>query len=828
MKTHDGNCARRVLAVAIQGALAAMFAAPLGAYAQTDADDDAAALKHPVSTVEVGVMNVAPGSTEKFGEYNGLDKGNAYPIANFNVRGGNAYLDPNGTMRWGMSGTDLGTTSRELGADVADQGLWNLGLRYDELRHTISNTYQTPFQGSMGGNSFTLPSTFGVINTTAVTGSNSQLVGTRNLTAAQQAAFQTQDVGTTRKNSTFSAGYILSRQWNFQFEYNHLDQSGAKLISGSSSDARTGNGAAGTWAKEAMVTLMNPTNYKTDMFNLSANWTGEKAHMTASLVGSYFRDGYNSVSWMSPMGTGSAATGITSTTLAGGYQMNMLSTMPSNDFNQLNLTGGYALSPTTKLAGGLSYGRNTQNDNYLVDMMQAGGLPRNSLNGIVVTKNANLKLTDLSFKDLALTAGFKVNERDNYSPSNVYQMFDIGGGPGSALAPTAANSSTRRTEINTPYSNRKTEIELAGDYKLDKQQSVRLAYDYENIRKWCNGVAGALAPNPAVVGAIAGNVDSPANADCVIVTASAENKLGVNYKFKASDELKLNAGYSYARRMASFDHNALTPLNDQAGANGTGIVNASNYKGYNAFFDTSRIQEAVKAGANWQAAERLNFAVNAKHTRDRYLDGALGVQNGYSTSLNMDAAYGYSESGTISAYASLQQRERNMISGASGLGATDNATNYSALVAPQNIWSNRLTDSDQIIGLNLVQKGLMHNKLELLGDLSLSVGRTKYHTDVPYYVPTATGPSCSSPTVLSCGDTPEIYSKTVQLKVAAKYQLDKKSKVVFGYLFQKLSTNDYYYNVYQYGYSSSTMLPTNQQSPNYTVNLFAATYVYTF
>ncbi|MGZ5780333.1 MAG: MtrB/PioB family decaheme-associated outer membrane protein, partial [Burkholderiaceae bacterium] len=745
MKTHDGKYARRVLTVAVQGALAAMFAAPLGVYAQTTSDDDAAALKHPVSSIELGALNISTGNAlnissnkiEKFGEYNGLEKGGVHPIANFNIRGGDAYLDGNGTIRWGVSGTDLGTTSRELGADVADQGLWNLGLRYDELRHTITNTYQTPFQGSMGGNTFTLPQTYGIIDTTAITGSNSQLVGTRNLTPAQQAAFQTQDVGTTRKNSTFSAGYVLSRQWNFQFDYNHLDQSGAKLISGSSSDARTGNGAAGTWAREAMVTLMNPTNYKTDMFNLSANWSGEKAHMTASLVGSYFRDGYNSVSWMNPMGTGSNTTGATTTTLAGGYQMNMLSTMPSNDFNQVNLTGGYALSPTTKLAGGLSYGRNTQNDGYLVDMMQTGGLPQTSLNGVVITKNANLKLTDLSFKDLALTAGFKVNERDNNTASNVYRMFDIGGGPGSVAAPTAANSGTRRTEINTPYSNRKTEVELAGDYKLDKQQSVRLAYDLENIRKWCNSVAGATAPNPAVVGVIAGNVDSPAGANCVIVPSSEENKLGVNYKVKATDDLKLNLGYSYARRISEFDHNALTPLNDQAGANGTGIVNASNYKGYNAFFDASRIQDAVKVGINWQAAERLNFGANARHSHDRYIDDTLGVQNGSSTSLNLDAAYTYSENASISAYFSMQQRERFMKSGASGLGATDNATSYAALVAPTNVWSNRLTDSDQILGLNATQKGLMQHKLELVEDFSVSIGRTKYHTEVPYYVPTA-------------------------------------------------------------------------------------------
>ena len=169
-----------------------------------------------------------------------------------------------------------------------------------------------------------------------------------------------------------------------------------------------------------------------------------------------------------------------------------------------------------------------------------------------------------------------------------------------------------------------------------------------------------------------------------------------------------------------------------------------------------------------------------------------------------------------------------MKSGASGLGATDNATSYAALVAPTNIWSNRLNDKDQTLGMNARQKGLMDGKLELVGDASLSVGKAGYHTDVPYFVPTATAPTCDSATLLQCGDTPEIFSRILQVKLVGNYQVNKHSKIALGYLFQKQRTNDYYYNVYQYGYTSSTMIPTNQQAPNFSVNAVTATYVYTF
>jgi MtrB/PioB family decaheme-associated outer membrane protein len=801
------NLAVSALTLAIQAALAAMAAAPMIAMADTAAD--VAALTHPTSAVEIGAADVS-NSSAKFGEYNGLNKSGLYGIANFNVRGGNAYGMGAGTLRWSAFGSDLGTTARELGGNFADQGSWSLGLKFDELRHNITDTYQTPFVGSMGGNIFTVPPGFGIINSTAVTNSNNQAVGTRNLTAAQLATFRQMDIATTRKNSTFNAGYDISDRWNVRFDYNHLEQTGAKLIAGSSSAATTGAGAAGSWAKEAMVILPNPTKYKTDTFNLATNWTGAQSYLTASYYGSFFRDGYDRLFWENPIGLGSNTTGALTTTLAGGYQPNMLSTMPSNDFNQVNLTGGYNIRPTTKLVGGISYGRNTQNDPFLLDpgIMQPGGTPQTSLNGLVLTKHADLKLTDVSYKDLALTAAFKFNERHNETPSNVYKMLDLGGG--------------QRLEINTPFSNRRTELELAGDYRLAKGQNVRVFADREEIKRWCDNVAGASTPPTSAPGALPNSAPSPAGANCAIVPKSAEDKIGVTYRFKPSSDLNLNAGYTHSNRKADVDHNALTALNDQATPNLTGIVNASDYKGFLAFFSASRRQDQLKAGANWQAAERLNLSASARYSGETYPDSVLGVQSGHSASLNLDGTFAYSDKASVSLYATAQQRSRSMMSGASGNGATDNAISYANLVAPTNIWSNRLDDRDQTIGVTARQKGLMGGKLEITADLSVTAGRTKYHTEVPYLA------TCATPAVLSCGDTPQIYSRTEIFKLKGNYQIDKQSSVNVGYWFQKLVSNDYFFNAYQTGFTPSTLLPTNQQAPSYKVHVITLSYLYTF
>lgn len=131
-------------------------------------------------------------------------------------------------------------------------------------------------------------------------------------------------------------------------------------------------------------------------------------------------------------------------------------------------------------------------------------------------------------------------------------------------------------------------------------------------------------------------------------------------------------------------------------------------------------------------------------------------------------------------------------------------------------------------GLGFKQAGLMGNKLELTGNLAYIVGKTNYNTVLNYTGATTTGATCASSNVLSCGALPEIRSATTQVKLGGTYQVDKKSKVALRYVYQRLNANDYYYNGYQTGFTPTTMLPTNQQVGNYTVNMIAVSYLYSF
>jgi MtrB/PioB family decaheme-associated outer membrane protein len=528
--------------------------------------------------------------------------------------------------------------------------------------------------------------------------------------------------------------------------------------------------------------LMNPTNYQTDTVNAALNWTGEKGRLSLGYFGSFFSDKNNDLSWSNPFtannGTGRAS--ATGTAAPNGFPVSTMSTTPDNQFNQVNLTGGYDFSPATKLAGGLSYGRNTQDDSFLTNMMPSG-LPRSSLDGEVITKNANLKLTNQATKELALTAGFKYNERDNKTSSKSYDFTLVDG----AGAPDDAT--------NIPFSNKRYQFELAGDYRFNSSNNLRLAYEYNRIKRWC----------------------SDTGPDCVKAEDNTDNTVGLEYRLKASDTVSFNAGYSYADRNAN--NNSDLNWESTIGANDL------NVSGFVPYFEASRKEQIAKAGVNWQATDRLDLGLTGRYIYDNY-DEKLGLQNSDTWSLNLDATFSYSENGSVSAYASLMKRWRDMKNASAGnIEATP-------VLPPSNLWTNRLSDDEDAFGLSAKHKGLMGGKLSLAGDVSYVYGNSGYTTNLDYTPSTLCTSSVSGATNfnLACGSTPDITNRMLQVKLSGDYQVDKHSKIALGYLYQQLHSNDYYYNGYQTGYTSSTLLPTNEQEQSYSVNVVTATYTYEF
>ena len=805
MKIHNEKMRVSMLAIAVQGALFAMFAMP----AHAD-DEEIAALKKPDNFIELGASNTTQ-SSAKFGEYNGYNKKGVDAVANFSVRGGDAYGDGNGTRRYSITGSDLGTTSRSVGASVGNQGSWNFGVTYDELRHNLWDTYKTPYVGSMGGNNFTLPAGLPLSTTTPAAGVTPLGTDRAAFIAAFNATANQVDVSSTRKNGAVNVGVILNEQLDVKFDFNHLEQSGAKLTGFGSMLNAAAVGVSG----EAVAYLPNPTKYKTDTINLALNWKGDRAHMTTFYFGSFFQEGYDRVNFQTFAGTGSVN--------------QIMSTAPSNNLHQLNVNGGYDLSSVTKLIGGLSYGRNTQNDAYVADAYSMFvAAPVASLNGLVINKHADLKLINQTSKNLVLSAGVKFDEHRDKTASNFYAM--------NALDGSAAHVGYF---ANTPLSIRKAQWELLGNLRLASDQHVLLAYNREDVRRWCDqyavNVPGLMST--LVAGATTPGINSyPAGTNCVVAPQSVDNKLSATYKIKANEDLNLNVGYSFSKRVTTSDPNAVT---SRIGLNGnvnpalaaaTLIQgqNAGDFRGFYPVFDASRKQQILKAGANWQTSEKLSLGLGGKYTDDKY-DSLYGVQNGNSWSLNLDANYAYSENGSIVAYATQQHRQRQMTDLYRSPYSAPGAASATALNIPSGAtWTDTQKDDDTTIGLGAKQNGMMASKLELNEDITYTYGKTGYATVFNYAAATTGGLTCASPQFLTCGALPAIKNQVLQFKLSGKYKIDKSSMMAVGYIYQHMTSNDFYYNGLQTGTTPSALMPTNQQSPNYTVQTIAVSYSYMF
>lgn len=794
MKTSQHSMRLSPVAVAVVMALTA-----LTAYAD---DAEVAALTQPTNTVEVGVINVGQDSA-KFGEYTGLSQSGTSFVGNLNVRGGRAYTgnDSGATQRWSIKANDIGLSSRSLSASTSEQGEWSLGLDYDELRHNLSNGYQTPYQGAMGGNLYTLPSNFGLVTTTG-TGAP----GTNVLSAAQLAAFQGMDIATTRKNTAVNAGLSINSRLSLNFDYNHLDQTGAKLMAFGSA------AAGGTVVNGEVVSILPmPTNYKTDNINLALNWKGDQSHVTVGYFGSFFRNEYDRVNFQAYSGT---------LPVSGALPIQVMSTAPNNDFNQLNLSGAYALAPKTKMVGNFSYAQNTQNADFVAPEtgMMVTPMPVNSLNGKVVNTHADVKVTDQTTAQLTLSGGLKYDERDNQTASYLYNFNAIG-------------NNNIANYPNTPLSTQKAQLELAGDYRIKAGQVFHAAYVHENLNRWCNNYAVGTVTTPGTLGYY------PSGANCVVAKSSKDDRLDASYRMKFNDDVDFKLAYGYSDRVTSNDPYAIAAF---IGANGavpgpvpaTGNTtikgqNAGDYYGFSPFFDASRTQQAIKGNVNFQATEQVQLTLGGRFTDDKYAS-TYGVQKGNSWSMNLDVAYSYSDTGSLYAYASQQHRERDMTN-VQRYSTTASAASATALAIPATAtWSNTLKDDDTTLGVGMKQTGLMGGKLDLTADASYSKGNAVYSTALNYAGLTTGGLTCAAAQILSCGQLPAIWSNVTQVKLSGIYAVNKSTKVALRYIRQELSSSDYYYNGFQYGSTPSGLMPTNQFAPNYKVDALAASLLYNF
>jgi MtrB/PioB family decaheme-associated outer membrane protein len=854
---------------------------PAGAAAEDAAVTE---LTRPTSSAEIGVGDVSR-SSAKFGEYNGLNKQGPYGIGNFDLRGGGAY-DSNDPTRWRFTGTDLGLETRDLSAEYGYQGRFRLNFGYDELPRNRSDTYQTPYNGA-GTSTLTLPSNwikpvvpqvsgtntnFRALDPTAGNGSTinaagvvtpptaAQLNQLNAIRAADLPDFHNVDLSTKRTRIDGGFKYNFDRQWVFDFSVRHEHKDGAKPM-GFLNLSPTGNLSA---------ILPDLIDQDTNQFNVGLNYRGDRSFTQIAYYGSVFKNNVGSMTWEN-----FAAPGTFST----------MSSAPSNQFHQLSLTEGYDFSRTTRLVANGSYARNTQNDQFLNNPVDIPlGLPRSSLDGLVISKALNLRLTTKASNDLNITTNYKYDDRENRTPISTYMFYDAGeaktgASPFNAALGLPAGTLGSNINIynNRPYSKTLNQFNLDGDYRLTKSQWLKAGWDWQKIDRACPG----------------------SWINCADAPETKENTLRAEWRANVED-LSGKIGYAYSQRKVNYDENAwlsLVPMANvvptgatqsvystmvQNGIGGFGFPGPYNpltgnlqvfypnnsalqqqfygsrndiheLPGMMRFNMADRNRDKLRTSVNWQANEKLSYQAGLDLNRDDYTNSAFGLKGAKNWALNLDGAYTVSEALTANVYFTHEDQRSNSAGASYTAGPLSNTAfvgnaadtsvvggcfstvadkNMNAKVDPCLNWTADMHDKVDTLGFGLRHKGLMSNKLDLGGDLIYTRARTDIsmtggtYANNPFALAGAPAPVPGA-FFIPAQNLPTVTTTSIELRLNSQYKLDKMSSLRLSYLYGYLKTSDFAYDGMQFG-SITTVTPTNEQAPKYAVNVFGVSYVMIF
>jgi len=777
MKTKQDCLAVRASVTAVRAALLTLAA--MASAQAADGNDAVRELTQPTNTVEAGVGYVSQDSF-KFGEYNGLFNKGLYGIFNFDVHGGGTY-DSGDPARWRVTGTDLWLDTRNVSAQYEQQGRFKLDFVYDELRHNLSDSYQTPFDGA-GSNLLTLPSNWikpivPQVSTTAInfrslsptTGLAPSNVGgvVTPPTAAQQAIvnniiatdvpdFHNQDLDTKRTTYKGGFSYDIDRHWQFKVSAQHEKKEGLMPL-----------GAVSSQVSEYSNILPYPIDQSTEQYNVSLGYTDAVAFFQVAYYGSVFRNDISSVTWQDANDPTKTAT---------------ISEPPSNDFHQFLLTGGYNFTPTTKLVLNGSYARNTQNDQFVTQGQNNQfpiGLPASSLHGLVEWTAFNAKLTAKPVKDLNVIAGYKYDDRDNKTAVNTYVFQDANEARASAASPfnaalgLAPNTLGSNINIyaNRPYSKKLNQFDLEGDYAVAKGQTLIGAYEYQQIDRKCDG----------------------SWINCADAPRTKENTFRAEWRGNVVENVGARVAYAYSERRVNYDENAflaLVPMANvvpaggatvsayqylqQTGLTGFGPVagfpavplagdaaifspnnnivpqslygsrnNINEEVGMRRFNMADRNRNKLRSSVNWDATDRLSLQGSFDYNKDDYKDSTYGLTDAESWALNFEGSFAASDDLALHAFytheenksesagisygsnsntAFVGQAGNTIVSG--GCFSTVLLKNENAKIDPCLNWSTDMRDKADTVGIGFTYKNLMAGRLDVLGDLLYTEART--------------------------------------------------------------------------------------------------------
>lgn len=714
----------------------------------------------------------------KFGEFTGIRKSDAYFLGNANLR-----LRPNndGTFLNAYA-WNVGLPSFDVGGAYGKQGTWGVDASYQQIsRYQFDDTMF--IHDNLGSSRLTLPPAFPGIN------------GQPPTQAIPISPFLHEfDIKQERDIVKAGAKFALGAGFDLSVSFRQDERDGNKLVG-----AVMGNSGGNPRA----VILPNPLNDRTQQIEATLHWSNDVAQVNLAYWYSKYDNDNTSLSWQNPY---NIITGwVGNSGFPTGY--GRIGTMPSNDFQQIQLNGGWNVTPSTRLTGLVAYSVAKQNDAFLpytintadqtpgTSLLVPNALPRGSLDGEIQKTVVDLALFSRPIARLALKARYHYEDNKNKTPEDVYAYV---GGDTTNQDPVVSDSvNSTRIRRNLPPGTKENRFKVDADYPIGWGALVRGWYQYKKV-------------------------DYEVAAD-ELRTDTTDNEFGVEVRKVMGDAFTGALRYVFDQRRGSDYDNSRPYEASFTSAVVTAQPIPDNIPTLRHFFVANYDKNLVRAEAVWSPLEAVTVTGRADWYQIDYKgpdcggpndqvlpppsvfpSECLGRTGANGQSYTVDASWVPADGWTTFAFYTYSRFSTDQAS------RSWNNTNAQAISTAQD-WSASLRYTDNTAGL-----GARFAPASKQWDAGMQylysggTGRTSL----------STGSALAAPLAV-----PDLETTLNSFQLFGRYRVNKNVLLRFNYAYEKYRTSDWAYDNAN-ATSSNNVLLTGHQSPRYDANVFGVTIAY--
>ncbi len=669
----------------------------------------------------VGVVGGTHADRALFGQYNGLRSSDD----TVGLLGLDYSLRDQENGKWiDLTGSDILGDTRELNLVWKKPGFWKFTASYGELVRVDPNTLNTPLTGA---------------------GS----------TTPQVAAGAVSDIELKTKRTGVGMGLtkIITPALQLQIDLKGEKKEGTRAF-----------GLAYSCPVQVFCNLMlpEPVNANHSQVEARVSYALEKFRINLGYYGSYY----------SNVNTAFNPTGFATSTL---NQM-PLALSPDNQAHQLDLSGNYDITSTTRGTFKLAWASASQNADFsnagLIGPVITANNPAvtyASPDAKVITTLAKLGFTSRPLPQLSLLGDLRYEDKDDQTPLFNYDLLGT-----NLLAKT-------QLATNHLLPNRKIQGKLQGSWQFNRDYRGTLGLDQESIDRGTvtasSRVSGisALRQKTDETGVRAELRRQLADDLSGAVSVSSSQRNGSSW-------LQPNTGLAYRRY--------LTGVNEGVNA-ALGAV----------FMPTlaDRQRDKLKLFADWQASEKLSLQFSAEDGTDKFsAPNANGLRDTRMGQIGLDWSFALNDNWAVNGYLSQTTQTLNQAFYRGTVMAYDNTN----------------------LGASVGVSGKASSKVRLGASLSYMNDRSVYAQS-----PDASAPADVATTLANTGGLPDINYRQTTLKLFATYALEKKSSVRIDLMHQRASVDDWTWGVngVPLVYSDNSTLTQNQ---NQNVSYVGVTYIY--